>query len=153
MSQKFFPIGIDKAGRDTGPLYHLQNNLSPGLALNTFKNVGKNPLKNGITVFAGGVPLYKNGKLVGGLGISGDGIDQDDLIAAGGSRRYQAPLGIRSDALDEKDVADFITGRVQRIASLFKIDEDVLVPQARDLLDRTFDFRLPYLKFPRNPEV
>src|SRR5262249_19432235 len=34
-------------------------------------------LANGLQPFAGGFPVYRNGVLVGGLGVSGDGIDQD----------------------------------------------------------------------------
>lgn len=56
-------------------------------------------LRNGIQVFAGSVPLYKNGQLVGGIGVSGDGTDQDDLIAAVGSTGFEAPVGIRSDTV------------------------------------------------------
>ena len=52
---------------------------------------------NGLQIFAGSIPLYKNGELVGAIGISGDGIDQDDLIAAGGSAGYTPPVGIRAD--------------------------------------------------------
>ena len=26
------------------------------------------------------MPLYKDGKLIGGLGVSGDGVDQDDVV-------------------------------------------------------------------------
>jgi uncharacterized protein GlcG (DUF336 family) len=36
--------------------------------------------QNGIVFFPGSTPLYKNGELVGGLGISGDGVDQDDVV-------------------------------------------------------------------------
>ncbi|MDQ5843850.1 MAG: heme-binding protein, partial [Acidobacteriota bacterium] len=39
-------------------------------------------LPNGIQIFPGSVPLYKNGVLVGAIGISGDGVDQDDLVGA-----------------------------------------------------------------------
>lgn len=42
---------------------------------------------NGIQIFAGGVPLYRNGVLIGGIGVSGDGIDQDDMVAFFGSSR------------------------------------------------------------------
>ncbi len=56
-------------------------------------------IPNGIQIFAGSVPLYKNGELVGAIGISGDGIDQDDIIAAAGSRGYVAPAEIRADQL------------------------------------------------------
>ena len=34
----------------------------------------------GITFFAGSTPLVRNGALVGGLGVSGDGIEQDDYV-------------------------------------------------------------------------
>jgi len=62
-------------------------------------------LINGITIFAGGQPLYKNGQCVGAIGISGDGIDEDDIIAASGAAamrgdgqgRMSAPKEIRAD--------------------------------------------------------
>lgn len=54
-------------------------------------------LANGLQIFAGSIPLYKNGELVGAIGISGDGIDQDDLIAAGGSVGYTPPVNLRAD--------------------------------------------------------
>jgi uncharacterized protein GlcG (DUF336 family) len=38
-------------------------------------------LANGIQIFPGSVPIYKGGVLVGALGISGDGVDQDDMVA------------------------------------------------------------------------
>ncbi len=74
-------------------------------------------LANGLQIFPGSVPLYKGGTLVGALGISGDGIDQDDMIAFyGASRRgldtaghttvgdanlgFNAPLEIRSDQVE-----------------------------------------------------
>jgi uncharacterized protein GlcG (DUF336 family) len=54
-------------------------------------------LQNGLQIFAGSVPLYKNGVLVGAIGISGDGIDQDDTIASTGSVGFEAPADRRSD--------------------------------------------------------
>ena len=54
-------------------------------------------LANGIQIFPGSVPLYKNGRLVGAVGVSGDGVDQDDLISAMGSAGFEAPLDIRTD--------------------------------------------------------
>jgi len=76
-----------------------------------------NRLRNGIQIFAGGVPLYRNGVLAGGIGISGDGIDQDDMIAfLGASRKgldfaghtdigdpelgFNAPKEIRCDTVE-----------------------------------------------------
>jgi uncharacterized protein GlcG (DUF336 family) len=54
-------------------------------------------LPNGMQIFPGSVPLYKNGELVGGIGISGDGVDQDDLIAAAGAVGFAPPEAIRAD--------------------------------------------------------
>jgi len=74
-------------------------------------------LPNGIQIFPGSVPLYKNGVLVGAIGISGDGVDQDDLIGAAGANSFSPPAGIRSDQI-------FVRG-----------------------------VRLPFLKFPRSPDL
>ena len=54
-------------------------------------------LPNGITIFPGGFPLYRNGVLIGAIGVSGDGVDQDDLIAASGAALFLAPVPIRAD--------------------------------------------------------
>jgi uncharacterized protein GlcG (DUF336 family) len=61
-------------------------------------------LANGAQIFAGSVPLYKNGVLVGGIGISGDGIDQDDIIAAAGAQGYSPPVEIRADQIFVRSV-------------------------------------------------
>lgn len=69
---------------------------------------GKKQLANGIQIFPGSVPIYRNGVLVGGIGVSGDGIDQDDMISFlgannGGSRAGNglgnAPKDIRADTI------------------------------------------------------
>jgi Haem-degrading len=59
---------------------------------------------NGIQIFPGSVPIYRNGTLVGGVGISGDGVDQDDIVAFAGARGFQAPSGIRADRLRVRGV-------------------------------------------------
>jgi uncharacterized protein GlcG (DUF336 family) len=67
----------------------------------------QNRLQNGIQIFPGGVPIYRGSTLVGGIGISGDGIDQDDMISFlglfnGGARVGtvgHAPASIRADTL------------------------------------------------------
>lgn len=73
-------------------------------------------LANGIQIFPGSVPLYRNGSLIGAIGVSGDGIDQDDLTAFYGASRagldyaghtevgdltlgFNAPSEIRSDTV------------------------------------------------------
>jgi hypothetical protein len=41
--------------------------------------------------------LYKGSQLVGGIGVSGDGVDQDDFVAAAGATGFAAPQSIRAD--------------------------------------------------------
>ena len=62
-------------------------------------------LRNGITIFPGGFALYKNGVLVGAIGISGDGVDQDDLVSFAGSAGFEAPPGIRADTVTVRGAA------------------------------------------------
>jgi uncharacterized protein GlcG (DUF336 family) len=59
---------------------------------------GKKRLANGIQIFPGSVPIYRNGKLVGAIGISGDGIDQDDMIAFLGTHNGGAKVGTIGNA-------------------------------------------------------
>ena len=65
---------------------------------------GQNRLQNGIQIFPGSVPIYRGNQLVGAIGVSGDGIDQDDMISflglsnAGGAIA-NAPLAIRADTI------------------------------------------------------
>ena len=56
----------------------IPNDCAPGL---------NGRLKNGLQIFAGSVPLYRGNTLIGAIGISGDGIDQDDTVAFFGSSR------------------------------------------------------------------
>jgi len=66
---------------------------------------GQTALANGIQIFAGGVPIYRGAVLVGAVGVSGDGIDQDDLVsflglARAGGAISNAPMAIRADNLN-----------------------------------------------------
>lgn len=54
-------------------------------------------LPNGLNIFPGGFPLYRNGVLIGAIGVSGDGIDQDDIVAASGAEAFPTPPAIRAD--------------------------------------------------------
>jgi hypothetical protein len=68
---------------------------------------GQNRLQNGMQIFSGAVPIYRGSRLVGAIGVSGDGIDQDDMISFlglynGGTRVGgigNAAPGIRADQL------------------------------------------------------
>lgn len=94
LSQDFFPPGIDRTTLGDpvipGPLFQ-----GPNFRLQD--SLGLNPFGNGITIFPGGIPLYRNGVLAGGIGVSGDGVDQDDLIAFAGSQGFEPPPAIRCD--------------------------------------------------------
>jgi len=131
LHRPFFPDGINNT--PPGPFSTAINQWSVfnvGLQLDLIKaglqtalSGGAAPctsipsLPNGIQIFPGSMPLYKNGVLVGAIGISGDGVDQDDLIAAAGGAGYAPPENIRSDQI-------FVRG-----------------------------VRLPFLKFPRSPNL
>lgn len=54
-------------------------------------------IPNGLQIFAGSVPIYRGSTLIGAVGISGDGIDQDDFIAASGAQSFAPPVPMRSD--------------------------------------------------------
>ena len=49
-------------------------------------------LANGAQIFPGSVPIYRNDVLVGAIGVSGDGVDQDDMIAFLGLHNAGAAL-------------------------------------------------------------
>jgi len=131
LHRPFFPDGINDTA--AGPFSTALTDWSPfnvGLQLDLVRTnflaslVGPAvpctsipSLPNGIQIFPGSVPLYKNGVLVGAIGISGDGVDQDDLIGAAGANGFSPPAGIRSDQI-------FVRG-----------------------------VRLPFLKFPRSPNL
>ena len=72
-------------------------------ALSGAGGAGARRLANGIQIFPGSVPIYRNDVLIGAIGVSGDGIDQDDMISflglAGAGGIANAPAAIRSDRI------------------------------------------------------
>lgn len=120
LSQRYYPPGLD--GRPHGPLFGFQEAVSlrqrplSDQKKGAFPFPGNPNLPNGITIFPGGFPLYRSGQLIGAIGVSGDGVDQDDLVAASGCANYLAPRDIRADTYSYRGA------------------------------------RLPYAKFPRDPE-
>ena len=69
---------------------------------------GATQLANGIQIFPGSVPIFRGETLVGGIGVSGDGVDQDDMISFLGVHRAglrldqalnNAPPAIRADQI------------------------------------------------------
>jgi len=131
LHRPFFPDGINDTA--SGPFSRqlsewsvfnlglqvdlIKTNLEATLSGFTVPCTSVPGLANGIQIFPGSAPLYKNGVLVGAIGISGDGVDQDDLIAGAGSSGFAPPAAMRSDQV-------FVRG-----------------------------VRLPYLKFPRSPNL
>ena len=69
-------------------------------------------LENGIQIFPGSVPIYRGSTLIGGIGVSGDGVDQDDMIAFLSVHRVgealgtlgNAPKEIRADTIEVDNV-------------------------------------------------
>ncbi|MEP0392258.1 MAG: heme-binding protein [Erythrobacter sp.] len=59
---------------------------------------GNSRIANGIQIFPGSVPIYRNGALIGGIGVSGDGIDQDDMVSFLGLHNAGVRLGTISNA-------------------------------------------------------
>jgi uncharacterized protein GlcG (DUF336 family) len=99
-AQPFFPSGID--GTPPGPFFNLYTMdvaapCSQGLQVPSAAWPKVN--QSGIVFFPGSEPLYKNGVLVGGLGVSGDGVDQDDFVTAGGAAGFEADPSIRADQI------------------------------------------------------
>ncbi len=45
------------------------------------RDIGLSKLRNGAQIFPGGVPIYRGDTLLGAIGVSGDGVDQDDMVA------------------------------------------------------------------------
>jgi uncharacterized protein GlcG (DUF336 family) len=70
-----------------GPLWGIGNSNQIGIS-------GSQEFRNGIITFPGGVPLYKDGQLVGGIGVSGDGVDQDEHVAFAGAAGYAPGAGV-----------------------------------------------------------
>jgi uncharacterized protein GlcG (DUF336 family) len=64
-------------------------------------------LANGIQIFPGSAPVYRNRTLIGAVGVSGDGVDQDDMVSFLGIQDAatrlgtfaQAPMDMRADQL------------------------------------------------------
>jgi len=62
--------------------------------------------QNGVVFFPGSVPVYNGRRIVGGLGISGDGVDQDDVITASAKQGFDTlPNGVlRADQIFFRDI-------------------------------------------------
>lgn len=100
-AQPLYPPGIN--GSNPGPFFplYIQDTQNPCTQGSQPPSPGK---QSGIVFFPGSVGLYKNGVLVGGLGVSGDGVEQDDFVTSGGSAGFEAPTNIRADQIIDRGV-------------------------------------------------
>jgi hypothetical protein len=99
-AQPLYPPGID--GSPNGPFFQLYVNDVKNPCSQGSQPPG--PKQSGIVFFPGSVGLYRNGQLIGGLGVSGDGVDQDDYVTSGGSLGFEAPPNIRADQIIDQGV-------------------------------------------------
>ncbi len=111
-AQPLYPPGID--GTSPGPFFDLflfdaTHPCSQG-------HEPPHANQSGVVFFPGSLPLYRGNALVGGLGVSGDGVEQDDYVSFFGAAGFQPPESKWANRI-------FVRG-----------------------------VRLPFLKFPRNPE-
>lgn len=132
IARPLFPDGINGTGN--GPLSKPLNIWSPfsvGFQLDLVYNKlvtaivapttidtscsanSSDGINNGIQIFPGAVPIYRGSTLIGAVGVSGDGVDQDDMVAFLGLSRAgnilgtgvsNAPSTIRSDTLSPQSV-------------------------------------------------
>jgi hypothetical protein len=62
-----------------------------------FRQQADIPNQNGVIYFPGSSALYVGGQLIAGFGISGDGVDQDDVVTFAGQAGFNAPDSLRAD--------------------------------------------------------
>ena len=94
-AEPLFPAGID--GSSAGPFFNLFTMDTANPCTQGSQSGAPNDKKSGIVFFPGSAGLYRNGVLVGGLGVSGDGVDQDDFVTSAGTKGFEAPASIRAD--------------------------------------------------------
>ena len=100
-SQPFFPPGIGDSF--PGPFVNLRLQNQDNPCTQGSQPPGAN--QSGIVFFPGSAPLYRFGVvLVGGFGVSGDGVDQDDYVTAGGILGYEAAPFLRADNVHVRGV-------------------------------------------------
>jgi len=121
-AQPLFPAGIDQTA--PGPFFgdFVQDVSTP--CSQGFQAPNAN--QSGIVFFPGSIGLYSGTDLIGGLGVSGDGVEQDDFVTAATVSQINCPTCAPNWTPPEVIRAD-----------------NIIIG----------DVHLPYFKFPRNPEA
>jgi len=157
--QRFYPAGQQQSPY-TGPLYQLQDGITVGPLTGELGAPPDGRFRNGITIFPGGVPIYRNGTLIGGVGVSGDGVDQDDIVADAGSTGFGAPQGIRCDTLGLGQLRGSLGRALDRLEAAAPAGPPgpgldffmSRLARARGRLSNVeFSVNPPYVKYPRHP--
>jgi uncharacterized protein GlcG (DUF336 family) len=115
LAEPRFPSGVDGS---TPPVFSILNNpnINPVTAENlggpaaassfttvlgynsfnpntNFRDPSNIEHQNGVVFFPGSTPVYFGSQLIGGYGISGDGVDQDDVVTFIGAQGFLPPVG------------------------------------------------------------
>jgi uncharacterized protein GlcG (DUF336 family) len=100
--QPLFPPGVDLKAKPTpGPFFPIYVYDSKNVCTE-----GPGPSRggnraylnqSGIVWFPGSTPLYRGDRLIGGLGVSGDGVEQDDYVSLLAAEDFQPPASLRVD--------------------------------------------------------
>ncbi len=92
-AQPLFPPGIDFS-ENRGPFFdlYIHDVVNP-----CTQGSQANGNQNGVVFFPGALPLYRNGVLIGGVGVSGDGVEQDDFVSAAAAKGFEPPRDHRAD--------------------------------------------------------
>jgi uncharacterized protein GlcG (DUF336 family) len=118
VQQHFAPSKVTQ-GLESGPLFGVQFSQLPcSDAMARFNNnagtggfIGPKRSPLGLSADPGGFPLYKNGVVVGGIGVMADGVygfdpevqdvdkDGEEIVALAASSAFAAPEGIRADRI------------------------------------------------------
>lgn len=98
--------GVQFSQLSCSDLVRRDDSVAPGDAA-----MGPKRAPLGLSADPGGIPLYKNGRVVGGLGVIADGLyaldlditdvdaDVDEILALAGSLGFEAPVGIRANRI------------------------------------------------------
>jgi len=123
LHRPMYPDGI--GGKPAGPLSQplanwsvfnvgfqldlVQSQLLAGVGGSTATGCsGLSVATNGVQIFPGGLPIYRSGALIAAIGVSGDGVDQDDMVAflaLSNAGLGNAPTAIRADTRSPQGTA------------------------------------------------